>query len=169
VARLKDLIDQILESSRKERAASLGVSPAEVSAIEEKEARERDDKEPSMREQTAKKMALDEKRTVGERAEMGRRLGLSVPTSVGYAVRVRMLTGKNWGDGVSKATVLHLRVHADFAFGKLSRANGEFLCSARVGKFDKESVSDGDESKVTCPKCLELIKRIQRARIGPTE
>jgi hypothetical protein len=98
------------------------------------------------------------------------RIALPVKWDVGVKDVLSGLSENSWGDGRSKATVEHIYLLEPLEAGRLTRKEGDFLCTSASGTNGKrwsskivERCHDGEnmpyQPKVTCKACLALTQR----------
>lgn len=98
------------------------------------------------------------------------RIALPVKWDVGIKDVLSGLSENSWGDGRSKATVEHIYLLEVLEAGRLTRREGDFLCTPASGTNGKrwsskvvERCHDGEgrpyQPRVTCKACLALAKR----------
>jgi len=98
------------------------------------------------------------------------RIALPVKWDVGIKDVLSGLSENSWGDGRSKATVEHIYLLEPLEAGRLTRKEGDFLCTSASGTNGKrwsskivERCHDGEgtpyQPKVTCKACLALAQR----------
>lgn len=98
------------------------------------------------------------------------RIALPVRWDVGIKDVLSGLSERSWGDGRGKATVEHIYLLEPLLYGRLSRLEGDFLCTTASGTNGRrwstkvvERCHDGDgtpyQPKVTCKACLALAQR----------
>lgn len=98
------------------------------------------------------------------------RIALPVKWDVGIKDVLSGLSENSWGDGRSKATVEHIYLLEPLEAGRLTRKEGDFLCTSSSGTNGKrwsskivERCHDGEgtpyQPKVTCKACLALAQR----------
>ena len=98
------------------------------------------------------------------------RIALPVKWDVGIKDFLTGLSETSWGDGRSKATVEHIYLLEPLEAGRLTRKEGDFLCTSASGSNGKrwsskiiERCQDGEGTayrpKVTCKACLALAQR----------
>lgn len=88
---------------------------------------------------------------------------------VAIKVNVRMLTGKNWGDGAKKNTVTHLVLLEDYQ-GTIKRSKDSFLCGAKASSYGSPNIKDDalkqssiwgqEKALIDCPKCIDFAYKI---------
>lgn len=75
------------------------------------------------------------------------------------------LSANSNGDGTNRATVAHVILHEAFKDGRISRKQGEFLCSQPKGNhnyFFKDDIKNSTvqlQDAVTCKGCLAKLER----------
>lgn len=73
----------------------------------------------------------------------------------GHRVVLGGLSERSWGNGMNRASVVHIMLSEDFASGRLKRKAGQFLCSSHVDAFGSdEDMRHSEGAKVTCKSCL---------------
>lgn len=90
----------------------------------------------------------------------------------GFKPTLSGLSQNSWGNGMNKATVIHIQVMEDFKQGRLSRTAGDFLCTKDLGKqwlSDAEkrlTDANGDYyyPKITCKACLRKITNLTKTK-----
>lgn len=98
------------------------------------------------------------------------RIALPVKWDTGIKDVLSGLSETSWGDGRSKATVEHIYLLEPLEAGRLTRKEGDFLCTSASGANGKrwsskivERCHDGEgmpyQPKVTCKACLALAAR----------
>jgi len=98
------------------------------------------------------------------------RIALPVKWDVGIKDVLSGLRENSWGDGRSKATVEHIYLLEPLDAGRLTRKEGDFLCTPASGTNGKrwsskivERCHDGEgtayQPRVTCKACLALATR----------
>lgn len=98
------------------------------------------------------------------------RIALPVKWDVGIKDVLSGLSENSWGDGRSKTTVEHIYLLEPLEAGRLTRKEGDFLCTAASGTNGKrwsskivERCHDGEgtayQPKVTCKACLAAAQR----------
>lgn len=98
------------------------------------------------------------------------RIALPVRWDVGIKDVLSGLSEKSWGDGRSRATVEHIYLLESLQAGRLTRKEGDFLCTSASGTNGRrwsskivERCHDGEGTpyrpKVTCRACLAHAER----------
>lgn len=67
------------------------------------------------------------------------------------------LSASSSGSGTRKSSVTHIQMGESLSIGRLVRKEGEMLCTRQPGKLWESREAAGI---VTCPKCLEIAKRL---------
>jgi hypothetical protein len=132
----------------------------------EREAQARRDAEAAEAEQRRQK--LDARRADAE--AFNARIALPVKWDVGIKDVLSGLSENSWGDGRSKATVEHIYLLEPLEAGRLTRKEGDFLCTSASSTNGKrwagqiaERCHDGEgnpyQPKVSCKACITLAQR----------
>jgi hypothetical protein len=120
-------------------------------------------------EATQRRLRLNAMRAEAE--AFNARIALPVNWDVGIKDVLSGLSEKSWrGDGRNKATVEHIYLLAPLEADRLTRKEGDFLCTSANGTNGKrwsskivERCHDGEgtpyQPKVTCKACLALAQR----------
>lgn len=99
---------------------------------------------------------------VAEELALGLSLGIHAQVRPATAVRVTGLSARSWGDGRSRASVVHLQLVTAWSSGRLQRTAGSWLCHQQV-PWDRSPQSI--TTAITCPACLRHLARL-RKRLG---
>lgn len=98
---------------------------------------------------------------------------LALPFSwrTGFKAVISGLTERSAGNGLNRASVIHIELTEDFKQGRLQRSKGDFLCSKDKGMEYTDSeihYVDGDnqsyQPKVTCKACLRRAEKYQTTK-----
>ncbi len=96
-------------------------------------------------------------------------LALPFSWKAGFKAVLSGLTEKSSGNGINRATVMHVELTEDFKQGRLDRKAGDFLCSKDKGMeyVDSEATAfDGEgkayQPKITCKACLKRAEKYLR-------
>jgi hypothetical protein len=137
-------------------------------SVEEVAARDAARREQALVDNQRHKARLNELRSDAQ--TFNARITLPVKWDVGIKDVLSGLTETSWGDGRSKATVEHIYLLEPLEAGRLTRKEGDLLCTSASGTNGKrwsgkivERCHDGEgvpyQAKVTCKACLAAAKR----------
>jgi len=65
----------------------------------------------------------------------------------------------NWRYIEPKGSVIHIKVLETIKLGRISREDGELLCTNNKGKMLMGYDSIKGKIQVTCPKCIEIMNK----------
>jgi hypothetical protein len=139
--RLADLVSQlsVMAPAVGSASPSVAASPSVTSAAEEQARADR----------------------MAEELALGRSFGIQARVRPATAVRVSGLSARSWGDGRSRASVVHLQLVTAWSHGRIQRSEGSWLCHQRV-PWDRSP--QAITTAITCPACLRQLARLRSGR-----
>ncbi|GJD90664.1 hypothetical protein BHAOGJBA_4206 [Methylobacterium hispanicum] len=94
-------------------------------------------------------------------------LSLPFDWEPGHRVVLSGLSASSAGNGMNRASVVHVTTTTAFALGRLRRSAGQFLCSTHVDAYGSDAgMRRAAGARVTCRSCLAQADRLRGAR-GP--
>ena len=94
-------------------------------------------------------------------------LNLPFDWEPGHRVVLSGLSASSAGNGMNRASVMHVTTTTAFALGRLRRSAGQFLCSTHVDAYGSDAgMRRAAGARVTCRSCLAQADRLRGAR-GP--